>query len=632
MTATVRVQGAVVPLAAEDAIATGGEATVYAAGARAIKIWHQPSRARAAKVTALLGRRAALPRALVAPEALVHDAASGDAVGFVMPRLVGSWEPIALLGLPTWRQARGLGLAAVGPLMAALFDAVEELHAAGIVVGDLSDQNVLVAPGEGAPVRLVDADSVQIDGLPCAVATEAFLDPHLYGPDLAAPCATAGGAARTFDEASDRYALLALLFRLMTRVHPYGGSLDRLPTLPRRAAARTSVMRPEVTVPGRVREAIDLVPRDLRSVFAATFERGERPALPRDEVAAWASSLLTCGCGLEIPAEHLPCPHCASASRRVAVTGASGGAAEVVLEARGPFVAVAAGADVVVGVALERGVPILHVVRAGRRERHVVVADASPAGWDVALSPALVAVAARGGDGVAAVHLLAIRRGGVVRGETSTERARGVAAMAVADDVLFRVARGTVLAGRLESDGVVERAVTTVMTRQTRLAGVALGGAPAAVALGQVLGTPQWTLIARTAAVSLEAPVLASAEAIGDAAATGDGEGVVVLLRTRLAGRELVRIARYDAKGRRTSERAVAADARAAGSLLEALGQRGRLVQATDGGLVREDVVSGAATRFAATEPFVERGAAIAAAPGGVLVAQGRVVRLLRAS
>ncbi len=636
MSATVLLDGAAVTLAPEDAIATGGEATLYAAGATAIKLWHRPTAARAAKVLALMARRDRLPPSLVAPCALVHDAMHGGVVGFAMPRLLGGWEPIACLGRPTWRQARGLGLAAAGRTFVALADAIAELHREGVVVGDLSDQNVLCAPDEADPVRLVDADSLQLDGLACAVATEAFLDPRLYGPDLADPCATSGGVDRVFGAASDGYALLVLLFRLMTLAHPYGGALDALPTLPRRAAARVSVLRAEVTVPARVREAIALLPRDLRGIFEATFERGERPAVPRDAVFAWTTSLLRCGCGLEIPAEHLPCPRCSSAARRVLTrTGQAGGGqvtAEIVLEARGPIAAIAAGDGVLVAVAIERGLPVLHVMRSGSSSRHPVAVDASPAGWDVALSTELCACAPRGGDGVVEVSLLAVRSHGVVRAMTSAERAGGAAAVAVSGDVAYRVARGTLLAGRLDGVGLVERAMATVLTRQTRVVGVELGGAPAVVTLGAVLGLPHWQLVSRAGAVALEPPALSAGEVMIEATAAGDGDGVVVLLRTRLGGRGLVRVTRWDALGWQTSTRVTREDARGAGDVIAALARRGRLVLATDGGLLREDVATGASSRFDATEPFVERGAAIAAAPGGVLVAQGRVVRLLRAS
>lgn len=630
MSARVVLGGRAVTLAPEEVIASGGEATVHGVGGRALKLWHVPTAARARKVEALIARRASLPPTLVAPEELVHDAVSGAPIGFAMARLEPGWEPFSRLTLPSWRRARGIGTSAVGRVLVALLDLVDAVHAAGLVIGDLSDQNVLVDVEAATPVRLVDVDSMQLDGHPCEVATEAYLDPRLYGPRLEEPCATADGRPRTFDVASDRYAAITLVFRAVTAIHPYGGTLPALPTLPRRAHAAASVLRSEVAVPERAREAIALVPDALRSAFEAWFERRERAALPRRAVDAWAGSLLACGCGLAIPAEKLPCPRCAATTRRTST--ASGGVhADVVLEARGAFVAVAAHDGVVVGVAIEGGVPVVHRSRRGRRERHVLAEGRVPGGWDVALSSCLVAVAPRDGAADARVDVVGFGDAAPVRAVTTAERTGGHAAIAVADDRLFRATRGALLAGRVEGGELVERTVSTVIARRTRLHGVSVAGQPAVVALGRVLSEPRWTLVGRGGAVVLEVPVLGARGTVLDEVACGDGDGVVVTSRLRVAGRDLVRTLRFDAGGRAVVDRVEPEGARRAGGAPPACSLRGQVLMATEEGLVRESIATGAAVHIAATEPFVERGAPIAPAPGGVVVAQGRVVRLLRA-
>lgn len=629
MSARVMLGGRLVALGPEDVIASGGEATVYGAGPRAIKLWHVPSAARVRKVEALVARRPRLPVGLVAPEELVHDPA-GAPIGFAMTRLGASWEPFALLTLPSWRRARGIGMAAVGRVVLALLDLVDAAHAAGLVVGDLSDQNVLVDVAAAAPVRLVDVDSMQLPGHPCEVATEAYLDPRLYGPDLQDPCVTADGRPRSFDVASDRYAAMALAFRGLTTMHPFGGTLAALPTLPRRAHASASVLRPEVAVPARAREAIDLLPDRLRAALEPWFERQERPAPPRAAIAAWSGSLLPCGCGLEIPAEKLPCPRC-SALTRSAAPAIGAISATVVLEARGVVVAIAAGDGVVVAVAIEGGVPVLHRIRGGRRERHVLASEPVVAGWDVALSTALVAVAPRDGAPEARIVIASLGSGAPVPVVSTAERASGRAAFAVADDRFFRATRGALLAGAVVAGDLAERTVSTVVARRTHLHGVTVAGHPAVVALGRALAEPRWTLVGRGGTVTLEVPAHAARATVLEEVARGDGDGVAVTSRMRVAGRDVVRTLRFDAAGHAVVDRVEAEVGRLAGGAPPACALRGQMLVATEGGLVREAIATGAATRMAATEPFVERGAPVAPAPGGVLVAQGRVVRLLRA-
>lgn len=625
--------GARVDLAQLDPLASGGEASVYAVGVRALKIWHAPTPARVRKLDALLARRTALPPTVVAPSEPVRDA-TGAVVGFAMPLLAASYEPIAVLGRSAQRAARGLSNRVALDLLGHLLNALRGLHRAGVVVGDLSDQNVAIDAGASEPLRLLDVDSFQVDGLPCEVATEAFLDPHLYGPDVARPWMTADGSARTFSAGSDHYAFAVLLFRALTGAHPYGGVFAPLPTLARRALARASVLRDEVTAPPRVRDAIEVLGAPLRARFEAIFERGDRTAWSAQELAEHAAALVACGCGLEIPASALPCPRCAKrAVAAVAAPLGSGLRAAVVLEAAGPIVAIAACGDAILAVAIEGALPFLHVARAGKTERFVLCRDAAPSGWDVALGTGAVAVAPRGAGPIAPLHVAAVSaRGPSALLSTTTDRAFGVAAVAVAHETVFRVARGMVLAGRAVGASLEERPVATVMRGGARLFGATSGETPAAVVVGAALGVPRWEVVTLRGTTPLDAPDFAAGEVTREVAAYGDAEGVTVLARTSVGGRPLVRLARFDVPGRRVAARVIPADARLAEDVVSGGAARsGAVVLATAGGLVREDA-SGAERRFSQTSAFTAASAPVALARGGVLVADGRVVRLLELS
>src|SRR6185369_28895 len=120
--------------------------------------------------------------------------------------------------------------ARVTELFRALAAGLTQLHAAGVIAGDLNDGNVLA---RGAEPYLIDADSMQLAGLPCPVAHERFLDPRLYGIDLS--------AKPVFDQGSDWYAFAVMLFNSLLYVHPFGGVHTSLPTPQRRAEARHSL-------------------------------------------------------------------------------------------------------------------------------------------------------------------------------------------------------------------------------------------------------------------------------------------------------------------------------------------------------------------------------------------------------
>jgi len=629
MNGVVMVGGVSIDLCHVEPLATGGEATVYAVGAQALKIWHAPTSERGRKLRSLIARQVTLPSAVVAPSGLVSDPRDGEVVGFAMPLLPPSFEPIALLARSAHRAARGITNRDVVDVFRSLARTIATLHRGGVVVGDLSDQNVAIDPGSPEPVRLIDVDSFQMNGFPCEVATEAFLDPMLYGPDVARPCLTASGAARIFTPESDHYAFAVLLFRTLLGAHPYGGALDDLPTLPRRALARASLRRGDVRTPPRVREAMGMLDAPLVATFEAFFERGARTAIPQGLLAAYADSLVTCGCGLEVPASRLPCPRCAAQRVALAHHAPAGLGAVIVLEAQGPIVAVVESADAIFAVAIERGLPWLYVVRGTRMERFELAHDAARSGWDVALASGTVAVAPRGGEGLAPLHVRAVSRSGLSSADVTTERCRGTASVAVAHDVVFRVARGMVLAGVMGPSGLEERALATVMTSSVRLFGAELGATPAAIVVGWALGRPRWELVTRRGSTTLSAPDLAPGETVDEIAAYGDAEGVTVLQRTRMAGRALVRVARFDEGGRRTAERVTPEDGRAAQDVITGGASRGGAVLfATTQGLVREDA-RGLERRFDEAAPFTSSGSPVALARGGVLVADGRVLRRL---
>lgn len=273
-----------------DLLGEGGEARVYRCKDLALKVFHAIDRA---KIEKLLAFPKKLPAAVVAPVALVMDV-KGAILGYAMPAVPGA-EEVARLSQRRWREG-AVSNEEVQSLFRTLGGVLGEVHAAGVVIGDFNDGNVLF---RGSTPFLIDADSMQFAGLPCTVGHERFLDPRLYGVDLA--------AAPRFEPGTDWYAWHVLLFSSLLYVHPFGGIHRKLGTALRRAEARHSVLRPDVTFP---RHAVHyrVLPDDALAWFERVFEKDERGAPPPSLLQLkWSR----CKCGLEHA--RAACPECQTA-------------------------------------------------------------------------------------------------------------------------------------------------------------------------------------------------------------------------------------------------------------------------------------------------------------------------------
>jgi hypothetical protein len=646
------VDGARHTLRASDVVGEGGEATVFKAGSLAIKLYKSPGSLELGKLQALVALGPRLPREALAPTSVVVDRA-GAPVGFAMPLLPRRFEPLALLARRSHWAQTGLGLGAVARLLASLHDVLSTLHRLGVVVGDVSDQNALFsdAPGRRAArasgelsLSLVDTDSWQVAGFSCPVATEAFLDPRLYGPDLAAPVLTARGATRVFDTESDWYAFAVLALRSLAWIHPYGGTLAALPTLARRAAARHSVWSPDVIVPACSRERLLALPDELCHTLSRVFDGGERAPLPRAQLTALEASLVTCSCGLEHARPR--CPRCAPGPTHVAMSGSAAatgaldaslhmptGALERTLlaELGGPVLALVAHGSTLTlvvrdGDALHlRTLGPLAAPSRGARLSPPVVLPARASGLaHLALSHELFAGATRAGE-------LVVSRAGVTA-RTETIPFQGASPSFAVGRHLYRVARGAVLRGALEADGgLVEEPVAAALEGQTWLAADASGArVDRVLVVTRVLGERTYGLLVGRELRELSVPSLARGATLTAEHATF-AEGRLLLTRAlERGGVPSYESLLFDDAGRLLAALTEGAD-RLAGAALTG----GALVGATHllasaRGLVRTRLGKVTEVTLVAGPELVAEEAPLAAHGLGLVAASGETVHLLR--
>lgn len=293
-----------------DVINAGGEGEVRAVvgdGATAAKLYREPTPERRAKIQnmvalydKIMAVQAGVLRAVCWPrQALYADSEAAEFIGFLMRRApVGSVAASELYRYP--RTAAGLSaLTCVDALIALtrVFDALHHTVVNGhaLVVGDLSGDNVLVAPDGG--VHLIDADTfyVQRGGAhPCVACAPGVAAPELIAAAHGRTYAQMEAAGEpTFTVATDLFALAVLVFRMLGNgVHPFEGAVE-----------------PDAEGEYPLPPAVDCQVRDGRSPFTGTA--------PGVGLFAWA-----------LPLDHMP-PLLREAYDRALFSGTDGASRRV---------------------------------------------------------------------------------------------------------------------------------------------------------------------------------------------------------------------------------------------------------------------------------------------------------------
>jgi DNA-binding helix-hairpin-helix protein with protein kinase domain len=273
----------------------GGQGTVYEMGGEAVKIYTAPPSAdHAEKIRALLTVRTGTLEAVSAwPNRLVYS--GRNPVGYVMPKIMDHY-PISRISLPASRK-RNFPEKPWGWLVHIarnLAAAVDQIHAAGVVIGDLSEANIFVA--SSAFVRMIDVDSFQISvngkSWNTGVGVPMFLPPELQDRDLRS-------ISRTKNH--DAFGLAVMIFQLlMMGRHPWGGNYksdksieDLIATEP---FAYGQAARARGMTPPKISPKMEWLQSDIASAFERAFSSQTRPTAHDWAVSldVFRSALTTC--------------------------------------------------------------------------------------------------------------------------------------------------------------------------------------------------------------------------------------------------------------------------------------------------------------------------------------------------
>ncbi|MBI5544205.1 MAG: hypothetical protein HY901_09975 [Deltaproteobacteria bacterium] len=302
-----------------SSLGKGGEADVYDLGdGRALKVFKAPDhpdyqglpheqvaaeRRIAEHQVKLRVFPKSLPAQVVAPEDLATDQSGRTILGYAMRKVTGA-EALFRLADPAFRRA-GYPAHDVVALFAEIHGTVGALHAAGLVIGDFNDRNVLVV---GARGFLIDSDSFQFGQFLCPVFTDRFVDPLLCD---GAGQSTGLRQVKPHGTNSDWYAFAALLMQSLLFVGPYGGVFkpkDPAARVPQsaRPLSRITVFHQEVVYP-KPAVSPSTLPDSLLEHFHRVFQKDERKPFPVAEL----QSLRFARCP-QCQTEHarLACPTC----------------------------------------------------------------------------------------------------------------------------------------------------------------------------------------------------------------------------------------------------------------------------------------------------------------------------------
>jgi hypothetical protein len=254
------VQGRPLALTDRDFLAEGGEGKVYAQGAWAYKIFHDPKKA---LPKAKLLELAKLDRPeILGPRLLIEDE-NGDLAGYAMP--LGRGEPLCKFFTESYRAQVGFSTDDAVKLATRMQDVLAWIHAQHCLVVDYNEHNLLVDPNE-TPLH-IDVGAWQTLTHPATALMEHIRDPKMSG--------------LRFTEGTDWFSFSVVVTQLYVGVHPYRGRhKDYKPVAWRQMMEKgISIFNRDVRLPPGARD-FAAIPRGHRAWLEGVLEHGERSAPP----------------------------------------------------------------------------------------------------------------------------------------------------------------------------------------------------------------------------------------------------------------------------------------------------------------------------------------------------------------
>ncbi len=599
-------------------LGAGGEGTVFRAkvgtDVLAVKVYHQPDSIREAKLRAFLAKGWQLPTSRVAlPLDLVFDARGRNVIGLTMPFLGKGFEELASLSNRKYRAAYLVNSKNVADIFLDGGATLTQAHQNGLVIGDFNDLNGLF---RGIEMLLIDVDAWQFDQFACPVATESFLAPELYNIDLS--------LRPVFKPEYDWYSFAVMLFKSLLLVHPFGGTHKGLRQLTARAAQRITVFDPGVTYP-RIALSPDVLNDDLAEAFHKVFALGKRKAFPLDTLRAYAAELTECpSCHTFYPQSRQICPVCNQKTLIVIqqpIGVSKGVTAAEFLRVDGNIIYYKLEGTRLTVVAYEHGKAMLYR-KIGTSLRKMELFNEIPGAKYEILGDTLI-VNVPGQNELLLVDVSGDSIKPITKGETEIFAVNRRAMFRSSNQYLFHIINGNLMYAEVENGQLLERLLRPVMNQQTWFAvRDETMSKPTACGFFQVLNQQMFWLVWEGAIYDdLPLAELEASESLLDVLVRFSSQGALIRRLTQLAGVNYLRTEMVDTNGKVVvSSARVKQEDHPAGELHGQAYSTGKLLHATDEGILSEDVNTGGVKKFETTSQYVSQGDSLLSYQGGLLV------------
>ena len=607
-----------------DLIGSGGEGNVFRAHLRngevALKVYHQPTHQRGAKLRDLIATQWQLPLNKIAmPLNTVQDV-HGQIIGLTMPYLGSGFEEMTSLANKKYRASFLVNTKMVVDIFIDGWDTLAAIHRNNLCVGDFNDLNALF---RGKEMLFIDADTWQFGQYPCQVGTEQFLAPELYGIDLS--------VKPMFKPEYDWYAYAVMLFKSLLLVHPYGGTNKDYKQITARAKHRVTVFDPRVTYP-KIAIAPDLLDDTLAHTFDQIFGKGQRGQFPLDQLKAYADSLVECkSCGTYYPSSRPQCAVCTEKTiiviTKPIVVNKGIGVTEFIRTNGKIVYSRVVGAKVFV-IAYEDGKTVLYL-KVGRLAptRKELFNEIRGARFEILGEDTLVV------SQPSSVELLLLGINGdnikpVIKTETTVFAGSRRSIFRTSNQYLFRIAAGNLVYGELHNGMLAERILRNVMSNQTWFTVRQEAGKPTAFGFLQVMRQQIFWLIWEGRQYdNLSVSQMETGETLIDISVKFSSQGLVMRRLTQYQGVNYYRTDMISEEGRvlYSGPRIREEDHSAPGLHGQAY-STGRLLHATDEGIMQEQVETGQVKSFDSTQGQVAEGDTLYPFQGGLLVIKDEAV------
>lgn len=267
----------IVTLTTKDYRAAGGQASIYAVGGSAYKIYHDPKKT-------LLPQSKMVELAqihddnVIRPRELLYDAKSGEPVGY-MTEFVDDVHSLVKFFTKAFKISNNLDLNLIVGLVKWMQQVVSNVHSAKCLVVDLNELNVLVKISKHLEPFFIDTDSYATPSFKATAIMDSVRDRRVS--------TTKNGKLHySPDEMSDWFSWGVLAFWLYTNIHPYQGRHPKYkPNESRKQMDDgVSVFHPDVRVPPVVMQ-FSLIPRRHLDWFRAVFLNNDRSVPPLPDIS-----------------------------------------------------------------------------------------------------------------------------------------------------------------------------------------------------------------------------------------------------------------------------------------------------------------------------------------------------------